>query len=531
MKQETRNKKSVVQNLEPDLSSNDSLAINSSTKPKTKVEINKEEQSSYRQILKATSIFGGVQVFSILIGIVRVKFVAVLLGATGVGIMGLFRAPLDLIISVTGLGIAYAAVRDVSEAHGKGDSIGIAKTIMTLRKWSWFTGLFGAIVTISLAPLLSRWTFGNSDYTWAFVWLSFTLLLGALSKGQMAILQGNRRIKDMAKAGVIGSALGLMTSIPLYYFYGLKGIVPSLIISAVTSLFLSWYYSRKVIIVKTRLTAKETWTTGFSMAKLGISMTVAGFIATLSTYILNAFISNRGGVDQVGLYNAGWGVVSQYTGIVFVAMATDYFPRLSSVQSDNRKVKDLVCQQGETALLIMAPLLTLLIVTMPLVIRLLYTSEFLPIVMFANLTVLGMQLKAVSWAMGYVFLAKGDGRLFLTLEIVAGTMILLLNLFFYNFYGLNGLGVSFIVSFFLGGVMSYVVLKRKYQFSFSRKFYTIFFITYGLVVASFLSIYIHDIIYKYILGVAIFALTAVYSLYKLNELMDIKQLVMDKLRK
>ena len=172
------------------------------------------ERSSYRQIFKATSLFGGVQVFNILIGIIRVKFVAVLLGAAGVGIIGLFNAPLQLIMSITGLGIAFSAIRNVSEANNSGDKSRIASVITTLRRWSWFTGLLGAIVTISLAPLLSQWTFGNRDYTWAFVWLSVTLLLQAISKGQSAILQGTRRLKDMAKSGVIGSALGLLTSIP-----------------------------------------------------------------------------------------------------------------------------------------------------------------------------------------------------------------------------------------------------------------------------------------------------------------------------
>jgi O-antigen/teichoic acid export membrane protein len=176
-----------------------------------------DSQSSYRQILKATSLFGGVQVFNILIGIVRVKFVAVLLGAAGVGIMGLLNAPLQLIISITSLGIAFSAVRDISEAHGRNDQTGIAKAIIVLRRWSWFTGLLGAVVTITLAPLLSQWTFGNHEYSWAFVWLSVTLLLQALSKGQSAILQGTRRLKDMAKAGTIGSFIGLLTSLPLFY--------------------------------------------------------------------------------------------------------------------------------------------------------------------------------------------------------------------------------------------------------------------------------------------------------------------------
>ena len=482
------------------------------------------EQSSYRQIFKATSLFGGVQVFQILIGIVRVKFVAILLGTTGVGIMGLLNAPVDLIISITGLGISFSAVRDISAANGSGDQKRIAMAIKTLRRWAWLTGLLGATVTIALAPLLSQWSFGNREYTWAFIWLSVTLLLYAISKGQTAILQGTRRLKDMAKAAVIGSALGLVTSIPLYYWFGLKGIVPAMMISSVTSLFLSWYFSRRVKIERIELTIKETYKSGLNMAKLGISMTVAGFVASLSRYILNAFISNISGVDQVGLYNAGWGVVGQYTAIIFTAMATDYFPRLSAINEDNEKVKDLVRQQAETAVLILTPLLSLLIIAMPLVVRVLYTPAFLPVVMFASLTLLGMQFKAISWALGYVYLAKGNGRLFLILEIISGVFILVLNLGFYYFYGLNGLGISFILSYFFGIILTYSVLKWKYNFSFPNKFYGKLFITYGFVVATFLTIFVPDTFYRYLAGILVLLGATLFSLLRLNELMDLRSL-------
>jgi len=475
-------------------------------------------------------LFGGVQVFQIIIGIIRTKLVAVILGAAGVGMLGLLNAPLQLIISITGLGISYSAVRDVGEAHGRGDQKSISYAITILRRWSWFTGLLGAVVTITLAPLLSHWTFGNNDYSWSFVWLSVTLLLQALSKGQSTILQGTRRMKEMARSAVIGSALGLFTSIPLYYCFGVKGIVPAMILSALTALILSWYYSRKVIVQNVRLTVKETYKSGLGMARLGVYMTVAGFIASFSAYILNAFISNRGGIEQVGFYNAGWGVVGQYTGIIFSAMATDYFPRLSAVQADDAKVEELVQQQGVTALLIMCPLLTLLIVAMPIVVRILYTPAFSPVVMFASLTLLGMQFKAISWSMGYVYLAKGNGSLFLKLEVISGLAILGFNLFFYKLLGLNGLGISFVISYFLAIIISYLVLRANYNFSFSGKFYLIFLLTYGFVVIAFFTVFIEGIFLKYAIGALIFVLASLTSLYKLNQLLDIKSLILGRIR-
>ncbi len=493
-----------------------------------------EQQSSYRQIFKATSLFGGVQLINILIGIVRVKLVAVLLGTAGVGIMGLLNAPLAMITSISGLGIAFSAVRDVSEASGSGDQRRISEVIKTLRRWSWFTGLLGAITTITLAPMLSHWTFGNHEYTWAFVWLSVTLLLQAISKGQSAILQGTRRLKDMARAGVIGSLLGLFTSLPLYYWYGIRGIVPAMIITAITGLFLSWFFSRKVRIEPIQQKWNESFSSGLGMAKLGIFMTLTGFISSVSGYFLNAFISNRGGVDQVGLYNAGWGVVAQYTGLIFTAMATDYFPRLSAINTDIEKVKAIVRQQAETALFIITPLLALLIITMPLVIRLFYTPSFLPVVMFANLTVLGMPLKVVTWAMGFIYLAKGDGRLFFIVELIYGLFVLSFNLLGYYFWGLEGIGISFIVTFIIGFVINYVIINLKYGFDYPLSFARTFLLIYLFSIAAFLTSLIQRLDLKFASGVVVLILTTTYSLYQLNKVMDLKAALInyiDRLKK
>ena len=427
-----------------------------------------EKQSSYRQIFKATSLFGGVQVFNILIGIVKNKFVAVLLGATGVGIIGLFNAPLQLILSVTGLGITFSAVRDISEAHASNDQSKIAKAIITLRRWSWFAGLLGVVLTAALAPFLSKWTFGDHEYTWAFIWLSVTLLFQTISKGQIAILQSLRRLKDLAKASVFGSLVGLFTSVPMYYFFGIRGIVPSLVATAVTAIILSWYFSRKVKIELLKMSFHDTFHYGENMVKLGLVITFTGIVGFLTSYILNASINRIGGVDQVGFYNAGWNVIGQSTSLVFTAMTTDYFPRLSAINQDETKMRVLVNQQAEMVILILSPIIILLIGAMPIVIRLLYTSAFLPVVIFANWTLLSILLKGLVWPIGFIFPAKGDVKTFGLIEISAAVFNILTNILGYYLYGLEGLGISFILNYMFGLVLYLVFANKKYGFKYEK---------------------------------------------------------------
>lgn len=171
-----------------------------------------EHRSTYRQITKATTLFGGVQAFQIIITIVRSKFVAILLGPAGMGIVGLLTSTTGLITGLTNFGLGTSAVKDISEANGTQDEKRISTVINVMRRLVWLTGILGSIITLVLSPVLSQMTFGNKEYTVAFAWLSITLLFNQLSTGQLVLLQGLRRIQELAKANLLGSLIGLFSN-------------------------------------------------------------------------------------------------------------------------------------------------------------------------------------------------------------------------------------------------------------------------------------------------------------------------------
>src|ERR1700761_6721811 len=180
-----------------------------------------EKQSSYRQIMKATSLFGGVQVFNIFISIIRSKFIAVLLGPAGMGIAGLLVSTTGFISGISNFGLGTSSVKNVSAANATGDDHKIASVVSVLRRLVWVTGLLGALITLCLSSWLSQITFGNKDYTISFMWISITLLFTQLSSGQLVVLQGLRKFKQLALANLAGSAVGLLVTIPVYYMWGI----------------------------------------------------------------------------------------------------------------------------------------------------------------------------------------------------------------------------------------------------------------------------------------------------------------------
>lgn len=481
------------------------------------------KQSSYRSIFKATSLFGGLQVYQILLGIIRSKLIAILLGPEGMGISGLLQSGTDLVKECTSLGLSRSAVRDVAEANGTGDTSRIARTVTVLKKLVWYTGLLGVFAVILFSPILSKSGFGDYSYTIAFCLLSVTLLFSQLSAGQTALLQGLRKYKYLAKATAIGNTLGLFFTIPLYYLYGTSGIVPALIITSIITLVLSFYYSRKNQIPTVQISAKEVLKEGKGMMSLGIIMSLNGMLVLGCAYAIRAYISNVGGLDQVGLYNAGFAIVNTYVGMIFSAMTADYFPRLSSINQDNEKCRVLINQQAEIAVLLLAPVVLICIAFTPLALFILYSDKFVSANGFVMWALYGMVLKAIGWCISYLFVAKGDKMTFIKNEIFANVTNIILCIIGYKLNGLTGLGIGYMAHFILYAALLFYIAHNKYQYNFSRDILKIIGIQMPLITIGVVLTYLLDGVYLYICSTIIILISLVYSFIELDKRMEIRK--------
>lgn len=486
-------------------------------------------QSSYRSIFKATSLFGGVQIYQILIQIIKSKFIAVLLGPAGVGIMGLFQSGLQLVQQFSSMGLANSAVRDVSEANGSNDIHRIVKTVTVVRKLVWITGLLGLIIVTCCSPLLSKFSFGNYDYTIPFIILSVTLLLDQLSAGQRVVLQGMRRLKDLAKCTAFGATFGLITSVPLYYWLGIDGIVPTLILNSACALTLSWLYSRRIKVEKVYVTPKQTLQQGKQMLVMGISMSLSGIFSSVVAYAIRGYIQGSGGVEQVGLFQAGFVIMTTYVGMVMNAIATDYYPRLAAINKDNAKCREAVSQQGEIGLMILAPMLTCCLVFMPFVLKLLYSDSFLAANEYISWACLGMMLRLAAWVISFLFVAKAESKLFLKLELSANIYYLVFSLVGYHFWGLTGLGLAFAMEYVVYFIQCYLIARKRYDFRFSNSFIKCYSIQLLLVIACLAIVMVFDGWMKYTFGSAIIALSCYLGIRGLNQRMNLFGFVKNKI--
>jgi len=487
------------------------------------------EQKGYRQILKSTSLFGGVQVINVVVTIIRSKLVAVLLGPNGIAIMGLFTSTLGVIGGATNFGLGISAVKDVAAANGRGDKSRISLVVAVFRKLVWITGLLGMCITLFLSSFLSNLTFGNNNYTVSFVILSVTLLLNQLNSGQRVLLQGMRQTNYLAKAGVLGSVIGLFVSIPLFYLFGLDGIVPSLLTTTISTVLLTWYYSGKIYIEDVRVTIRQVFREGSGMLKIGFLLSLNGLLVSFASYALRLFISRIGSVEDVGLYTAGFAIMNTYVGMVFTAMSTDFYPRLSALAHDISQMRQAIIQQVEVAVLIVGPILVGFLVFNKWIIYLLYSNKFLSVEVMLHWAALGIFFKAVSWAISITFMAKGNSKVLFWSELSANIYMLIGNLIGYYWGALTGLGISFLVGYLLYLIQVYVVSVRLYNFSFSISFIKIFTLQFSFALVAFLIVSLTGTIFSYVVGGGILILSAVFSVFELEKRIGIIDLMKRRL--
>jgi antigen flippase len=482
----------------------------------------KDSKDSYVQILKCTALIGGSSVVNIAFGSVRNKAMALLLGPAGVGLMGLYSSVAELTQSLAGMGIQSSGVRQIAEAAGSRDPERIARTATVLRRISILLGLLGAVSLVVLARPVSQLTFGSHLQASSVALLSVAVFFRLVSAGEGALIQGMRRISDLARMNVLAALCGAVISIPLVYFFREQGVVPSLVAVAAVSVLISWWYGRKVQILAPAMPTSQVGREAAALVKLGIAFMASAFLTMGAAYAIRIIVLRNAGFEAAGLYQAAWALGGLYVGFILQAMGADFYPRLTGVASDNVECNRLVNEQARISLLLAGPGLIATLTLAPVVLGAFYSAEFHGAVTLLRWICLGMMLRVVAWPMGFIVLAKGAQQAFLWTETAATFVHVGLAWLLVTSLGVDGSGMAFFGLYVWHSLLIYAVVRRLSRFRWSvenLKLGMIFLPLAGLVFCSF---YFLPPWLAIAIGLAMSLLTGFYSARTLLSLVPLE---------
>lgn len=435
------------------------------TKPRTRMT---EQKKNYSRIMKSSSLIGGAQGINMLIGMIRVKFVAILIGPVGVGLVSTYQSMIQMIGTVAGLGLQSSAVRDIAKAVSQADQEHIGRTVLSLRRMCWLTGGLGTLAVMLLSEILSQLTFNSPEYATGIALVGLTILFTNLKGGQMALIQGMRRIGDLAKLNVIGAVSGSIISVGLYWAFGIKGIVPAIVLLSFTELCASWWFARKVDVPQVTMTWMESFTAAGGMVKMGLAFMWNALLLAIAAYLTRTLIAQEVDLVAVGIFSAAFALSGMFVNFVLGAMGADYYPSLTAINTDHKKMGELVNQQTEIGLLLAIPGLLGTLALAPWVINLFYTPEFSKATDLLRWFALGCIGRVISWPLGFIILAKGYSRLYIFTETTINIIHLILIILFLNWLGTVGVAIVFPILYLIYTVMMLLVSKSIIGFSWSR---------------------------------------------------------------
>ena len=483
-----------------------------------------EKSGSYSHILKYMGVFGGVQGLGILIGLVRNKLIAIILGPDGVGLISLFNSTIKLVSDSTNLGIPTSAVRTISEHFDTGNGYKISRSIVLIRSWSMLTALFGMFVCAVFSPLLDSWTFNWGDHTLHFILLAPTVALMAVTGGEIAILKSTRQLRGLAVVSVYHFIGALLFSVPVIYYWGEAGIVPSMFVTAFWQMIVAIRFSCRRYPFSVSF-AMPVLREGYGMIRLGVAFVIAAIVGSASDFVIRSYLNNNGSLGVVGLYNAGYMMTIVYGGMIFSAMETDYFPRLAAIGTIGDALNDTVNRQIEVSLLIIAPMLAAFMIGLPIIIPLLYSNAFMPVTGMMHAMILALYMRSIKLPLAYMPLARGDSLLYLAMESVYAVVVVVLVVAFYDIWGLTGTGYAILLTAVLDFVMLSFAMHRKYGFVFSGSVMRCSLLQVSAGVLAFAVTFIENPWMYWLSGVVSIGISAALSVYILRSKTNLVELI------
>ncbi|MCO5062873.1 MAG: O-antigen translocase [Rhizobiaceae bacterium] len=469
------------------------------------------KDTSYGQVLRSSILIGGSSLINIAFGIIRSKAMALLIGPAGIGYLGVYTLIVDLSVCLAGLGVNNSGVRQIAEANSTHDETQVARTAIAL-KWTTFAlGCLGGLALALLALPLSHLTFSDGAFALGIACLGLAVFFRLTAAGQTALILGLRRISDVAMLGILGTAIGTPLTIAIIYFWREDGIVASIVVGTASMLLMSWWYVRKVKIQNVPFGRGELVAEARPLLALGVAFMVGELLTMATAFVVRLLLIQHEGIVGAGLYQAAWTLGGIYIGFILQAMGADFYPRLTEARDDERS-NQLINEQTEIGLLIGGPGLIATLVLAPTILTLLYSSEFSPAASALRWICLGMALRIMSWPLGFLPIARGARRIFVSLEIAATVAQLGLTYFLVPRFGVDGAASAFFGMYIWHTAIVYIVARRMSGFRYTA-------VNLGLISALSVSVvlvlgsfYLMDFWYATLFGVAFTCVISVVSL-------------------
>jgi O-antigen/teichoic acid export membrane protein len=406
--------------------------------------LKKLKQNTLLKVLSLNSFSVGT---SFVLGVISTKIVSVILGTSGMVLLGSFRNFTSMNKSIATLGINNSLIKLFVE--NKNDKRELSILYSTFFWVFLFVSTFTGIIVLVFAKTFSEFLFFSSAFANPIRFFGLLLPLIVINTFWIAIYNGLEMFKRIVVIQIISNTLTFGLTAFLIWNSNITGglfAVASgeLLMVVVTFLFVMKEKScfkfdlQKIISKKYFRVIKN-----FSVMAL-----LSAFIVPLTLMFIRNCIVKTHSIENAGIWDATNKISGFYMSIFSSGLSLYYMPKLASLQTDSEFKTEL-----KSYFKVFVPLFFLMLVLVflfkEIILNVAFTKEFIKIKEVLIWQLLGDLFRIMSLAFGYQIVVKSRMKKYFIIEIVFNLSYLLLSFYLIKTFSFEGALQSYFYASFI----------------------------------------------------------------------------------
>ncbi len=458
---------------------------------------------------------------NLIFGFIRMKVAAVVLGPSGIGLIGYLQQILTVCSSFFAFGTRESAVLNVSKRCGEDYDDDALNFIDNLKVTGTYLSILGGVFSYILLIFTFKEAFpGYTQINLIILSLGVSIII--YSGILLAILNGRRNISSLAKITIYSSIYGSIIGSLLIYFYEVNSIDIFVILSGSITLLFSAYYNYKSSISPfPKFVYRNKKSEIKDVLKFGAPIMLSTFVVALCHLFIRQIVEDKHGLENLGYFTSAWLISQYYIGFFYTAIASDFYPAVAALERKDKRIPDMLNKQLKLGIIFTAPLLIGLTIFGDIVITIAYTSEFIIAVAVLQWLVLGDLFKTLTQPLSSILMSFSKGKTYFLTRFVTSIIYVLFTFIFVEYFGIEGVGIAYLLSYIFHFKLISTIIKKMivWELSACNKF-LIFCLLVSIIACILLSHSGLDFIYLYLFSFLIlipwtyFLFVEVFKSYK-----------------
>ena len=465
-------------------------------------------------LLKKTTTYGAVSIFSALGLLLQSKAISYLAGPSGFGVYSAALALLALASTISQWGLSTTLVsflsKDKADLGGLKVSPEVKKcAALTLIKLSASLGFIGGLIVfyfLKSSPANGDWLLSLTG--------GIAVALTTLAALNTSIFTARGQAKRYAAIKISSIIISTPIVVASYFLLGVRAVVPALLLAAMPLALLSRTALKNSPEENGVLPSFPAHPRIYqNILKTSSAVAVTGITSSLSSYLILFLISRFIDTQSVGLFSAALAVSIANINFLLQTMSLDYFPRLCKVIHDQKLTTNLINTQIQFNLALAAPILSFLLLMNKEIVLLLYSPEFSSATSLIQIFVFCGFIRLIQWPLGFLQLAIPLRKTWIFTQTLSSTLVVMLTLILVPYLSLMGSAISYLVMYMIMFCVVGLVSYQSISFKFDFKTVGIVLRTFVFLVVSLgLAWHVHSAVHRLVLALSLGAFSSGPSL-------------------